>query len=88
MASSKIEAKNHNFERRTVIKFCINLDKSPTEKRQMMDTAVIDVHVSISMVFKWHKRFRDGRESIDDDERPGRPTEIGDAMIDDISYAV
>ena len=54
----------------------------------MMDTAVIDVHVSILMVFKWHKRFRDGREYIDDDGRPGRPTEIGDAMIDDISYAV
>ena len=53
----------------------------------MMDTAVI-VHVSISMVFKWHKRFRDGRKSIDDDERPGRPTEFGDAMIDDIIHAV
>ena len=39
------------------------------------------VHVSRSMVFKWHKRFRDGRVSIDDDEIPRRPTEIGDAMI-------
>ena len=29
-----------------------------------------------------------GRESIDDDERPGRPTEIGDAIIDDIRHAV
>ena len=26
--------------------------------------------------------------SIDDDERPGNPTEIGDAMIDDIRHAV
>ena len=25
---------------------------------------------------------------IDEDERPGRPTEIGDAMIDDIRHAV
>ena len=40
------------------------------------------------IVFKWHKRFRDGRESIDDNERAGRPTEIGDAMIDDIRHAV
>ena len=26
--------------------------------------------------------------SIDDDERPGRPTEIGDAIIDDIRHVV
>ena len=55
---------------------------------QIMDTAVDGVHVSISMVLKWHKIFRDGRESIDDDKRPGRPTEFGDAMIDDIRHAV
>ena len=53
-----------------------------------MDTAVDGVHVSISMVLKWHKIFRDGRESIDDEKRPGRPTELGDAMIDDIRHAV
>ena len=54
----------------------------------MIDTATDGVHVSRSMVFKWHKRFRDRRVSIDDDERPGRPTEIGDATIDDIRHAV
>ena len=53
-----------------------------------MNTAVECVHVSISMVLKWHKISRDGRESIDDDKRPGRPTEFGDAMIDDIRHAV
>ena len=53
-----------------------------------MDTAVDGVHVSISMVLKLHKIFRDGRESIDDEKRPGRPTEFGDAMIDDIHHAV
>ena len=46
------------------------------------------VHGSRSIVFKWHKRFRDGRASIDDDERPERQTEIGDAMIDDIRPTV
>ena len=39
----------------------------------MIGTAGDDVHVSRLMVFKWHKRFRDERESIDDDERPERP---------------
>ena len=45
------------------------------------------VHISMPMVCEWHKRFRDGRVSIDDDEIPARPTEIGDAMIDDIRHA-
>ena len=53
-----------------------------------MDTAVDGVHVFISMILKWHKIFRDGRESIDDDKRPGMQTEFGDAMIDDIRHAV
>ena len=53
-----------------------------------MDMAANGVHVSISMVLKWHKIFRDGRESIDDDKRPGRPTEFGDAMNDDIRHDV
>ena len=54
----------------------------------MIDMAGDGVHVSRSMVFKWHRRFQDGPRSIDDDERPGRPTVIGDAMIDDIRHAV
>ena len=88
MASSKIKANNHNFEQRVVIKFCINPGKSPTETKQMIDMTGDCVHVSMSMVFKWHRRFRDGRAFIDDDERPGMPTEIGDAMIDDIRHAL
>ena len=54
----------------------------------MVDMADDGVHVSRSMVFKWQKRFQDGRASIGDDERPWRPMEIGDAMIDDIRHAV
>ena len=53
-----------------------------------MDTAVDGVHVSISMVLKWHKIFRDGWASIEDDKRSRRPTEFGDAMVDDIRHAV
>ena len=54
----------------------------------MIGTAGDGVHLSRPMVFKRHTRFWDGLESIDDNERPGRPTEIGDAIIDDIRHAV
>ena len=51
MASSKIEAKNHNFEQRAVIKLCVNLRKSLTETKQMIDTVGDGVQVSRLMVF-------------------------------------
>lgn len=30
--------------------------------------------VSRSLVFKWHKRFGDGKDNLEDDEREGRPS--------------
>jgi len=38
--------------------------------------------------FKWHSRFRDGRELVEDDERGGRPkstrTEVNIAAVADL----
>ena len=51
MASSKIEAKNHNFEQIAVIKFCVDLRKSPTDTKQIIDTVGDGVHVFRSIVF-------------------------------------
>ena len=82
------QAKNDNFDQRVIIKFCVNQGKTPTETKQMIDMAGDSVHVPRSMEFKLHKRFRDGRVSIDDDKRPGRPREIGDTMSDDIRHAI
>jgi hypothetical protein len=30
--------------------------------------------LSRTRVFEWHKRFMGGREEVEDDERPGRPS--------------
>ena len=39
--------------------------------------------------FKWHERFKGGRQSIDDDERPGRPsTSTDDLHVDKINTLV
>ena len=32
-------------------------------------------------VFKWHKRFKEGRESVRDDERCGRSKEVNTAEL-------
>ncbi|KAK3108097.1 hypothetical protein FSP39_001103 [Pinctada imbricata] len=48
-----------------------------------------DAHnVSRALVYKWHKRFREGREAIQDDERSGRPREIDDNVTQSIRDAI
>ena len=54
-------------ETRAVIKFCVDLEKTPTETMKMMKDANRSSNVSRPLVFKWHKRFSEGRESLKDD---------------------
>ena len=61
---------------RNVIKFCVQLGKNPTETLEMFGQAGEGKNVSRALVFKWHKRFRDGRGSCNDDERSGCPTSV------------
>ena len=58
-------------ECRSVIKFCHDLGHTPTQTFQMIEKA--GMKCSKQLVFKWHRRFKEGRTSIDDDERQGRP---------------
>ncbi|XP_076337614.1 protein GVQW3-like [Tachypleus tridentatus] len=59
-------------EQRLAVKFCVKLGKSATETFAMLNTAYGDVAMKRTACFKWHERFKDGRQSIEDDERPGR----------------
>ena len=59
-------------ETRAIIKFCVDLGKTPTETMKMMKDANRSSNVSRSLVFKWHKRFSEGRESLKDDTGRGR----------------
>ena len=34
-----------------------------------------------ALVFKWHKRFKEGRESVRDDERCGRSKEVNTSEL-------
>ena len=38
----------------------------------MLQEAIVDNAMSQSKTFLWYKRFKDGRTSVDDDERSGR----------------
>ena len=61
------------LEERYTIKFCFKLGKSATETYGMLQTAFCP---SWSSVFKWQKRFKEGREFVRDDERFGRSKEV------------
>ena len=55
-----------------VIKFCFKLGKTATESYGMLQTAFRPSHMNGASVFEWHKRFKEGRESVRDDERCGK----------------
>jgi hypothetical protein len=60
-------------EQRVAIKFLVKLNKTPTKFFRMLTEAYGADCVSRARVFEWHKRFSDGCEDVEDDERPGRP---------------
>ena len=60
-------------EQRSVIKFCVRLGKTPTETFEMIKGAYLDNSLSRCRVFEWHKKFKDGCESVEDEPHPGRP---------------
>ena len=42
----------------------------------MLQTAFRPSCMNRASVFEWHKRFKEGRESVRDDERCGRSKEV------------
>ena len=64
------------LEERYAIKFCFKLGKNARETYGMLQTAFRPSCMNRSSVFEWHKRFKEGRESVRDDERCGRSKEV------------
>ena len=64
------------LEERYAIKFCFKLGKNAAETYGMLQTAFEASCMNRASVFAWHKRFKEGRESVRDDERCGRSKEV------------
>ena len=65
------------LEERYAIKFCFKLGKNATETTYgMLQTAFRPPCINRASVFEWYKRFKEGRESVRDDERCGRSKEV------------
>ena len=74
---SKMQSgREDTLEERYAIKFCFELGKNATETYGMLHTAFGASCMNQASVFEWHKRFKEGRESVRDDERCGRSKEV------------
>ena len=64
------------LEERYAIKFCFKLGKNATETYGMLQTAFQPSCRNRALVSEWHKRFKEVRESVRDDERCERSKEV------------
>ena len=64
------------LEERYAIKLCFKLGKNATETYGMLQTAFRPSCMNRASVFECHNRFKEGKESLRDDERCGRSKEV------------
>ena len=74
--SKILSGRDDTLEERYAIKFCIKLGKDATETYGMLQTAFRASCMNRVSVFERHKRFKEGREFVRDDERYGRSKEV------------
>ena len=64
------------LEERYAIKFCFKLGTNATETYGILQTVFRPSCKNRASIFEWHKRFKEGRESVREDERCGRSKEV------------
>ena len=60
-------------EQRINQKLLVRLGNSPTETLKLLQEVYGDDTMSRTRLFEWHRRFKEGREEVEDDHRSGRP---------------
>ena len=74
---SKMQSgREDTLEERYAIKSCFKLGKNSTETYRMLMTIFGASCMNRASAFEWHKRFKESRESVRDDERCGRSKEV------------
>ena len=69
-------AREDTLEERYAINFCFKLGKKATETYRMLQTAFRSSCMNRASVFEWHKRFKEGTESMRDVETCWRSKEV------------
>jgi len=63
-----------DHEQSIKMKFCFKVRKSAKETHEVLKLVYGDSAVNMKTVYKWFERFRDGCESVGDEEGSGRPS--------------
>ena len=69
------------LEERYAIKLCFKIGKNARETYGTFHTAFAASCMDRASVFEWHKRLKEGRESVRDDERCGRSKEVNTPVL-------
>ena len=69
------------LQKRYAIIFSFKLGRHATETYGMLQTAFGASCMNQASVCAWHKRFKEGRESVRDDERCGRSKEVNTPQL-------
>jgi hypothetical protein len=78
-----------NLEQRINIKFCVMIVKSASETLALLLVAYGEYAMKKSSIFEWYRRFKEGREDVQDDPRSGQlKTQMTDANVDRVRILV
>jgi hypothetical protein len=61
-------------EERICVKFCVKVGKSVSLTFEMLKIAFGEEAMCRTQTYEWWKRFKEGRTSVDDNPRSGRPS--------------
>lgn len=82
--SAKTLMLTSHTEQRTVIKHCVRVGMTPTDTYTFLRRDKSKPICSRALVFRWHKRFSDGHEDVDDLKRSGRPSVASERDINSV----
>ena len=63
-----------SVEQQNNLKYLIRLGKTPTEAVKLLQKVYGNDTMSRLCLFEWHRKFKEGREEVEDDHRSGRPS--------------
>ena len=73
MADNSVEFVSLQCEQRIVIKFLVKEGTPVVEIVKRLKAVFAEETLSTSTIYEWAKRFKEGRTSVDDDNRAGAP---------------
>src|SRR4051812_8456058 len=84
MEDNRVDSVSLQCEQLIVIKFLVKEGTPIVKIVKRLKTVSAEDNLSISTIYEWAKRFKEGRTSVDDDKRAGAPRIAGtrDTAVD------